>query len=99
MKNYISASLYRENTIEIPYSRLKTFLKKGDYIFGHCGKVNMSAYYAYFTVTHVAWWGVYAVCSDEFKKNYWHNGVKDKYKGHHKFKWENINGVLFKEGE
>jgi len=56
-RNSIGASLFYENTIIIPYSRLKKILKKGNVIRGYCSKVGLSASYVEYNVTHIDWWG------------------------------------------
>lgn len=96
----ISASLYYENTIKIPYKRLATMLKPGDIILGHCYKIGWSTNFIEYRVTHIDKWGVYAYPTDRMLDGF--IGVVNKetickYRRHFKFKWCHINGVIFNE--
>lgn len=84
---------YKEATISIPYIRLRKILEKGDIIDGHFA-CNTSAWYVGYRITHIAWWGVYAVPTDEMLAHY-SEDFRKKIKKHYKFKWENITGVKF----
>lgn len=94
-RNSLIASSYKEATIEIPYKRLREMLKKGDIIQGWPG-CKFSAYYTGYRVTHIDWWGVFAVPTDEMLEKYKHN-FKNNIKKHYKFKWQHITGVKFVE--
>lgn len=83
---------YREATIVIPYTRLRNMIRKGDVIQGVFA-CRISGEYVGYTVTHVDWWGVYAVPSDEMLQHY---RTLPKRK-HYKFKWQNIQGISFIE--
>lgn len=92
MKDLLSASSYRENTIKIPHSRLAKIIQPDDSIYGFCKRYPVSADYVEYRVTHVSWWGVYAVPTAKMIK-----GLGTRYvKGHVKFKWFNITGVVLK---
>lgn len=91
-KKVLRASTYREATIEIPYERLRTILKKGDIIYGHPG-VHASSSSTAYIVTHIDWWGVFAIPTKEMLEEYAYR-IKD-VKKHYKFKWNGITGVLF----
>jgi hypothetical protein len=83
----ITASTYFENTIKIPFSRLRTMIKKGDIIRGWSGIVRASASYIEYRVTHVDWWGVYAVPTENMlKKLCFKPEMLATYKRHFKFK-------------
>lgn len=92
-RNSLIASSYKEATIEIPYSRLIKILKKGDIIQGWPG-CKVSASYIGYRITQVAWWGVYAVPTDEMIAEYNKLGYSN-IKKHYKFKWQHITGVKF----
>lgn len=93
----LSASCYHENTIEIPYSRLRNFIQPGDIIRGKCDAVRASASYIEYIVTFVDWWGVMAVPTPQmFEKSSYNEKRLAEIKKHHKFKWVNIQGVIFK---
>lgn len=92
-RNSLIASSYKEATVEIPYKRLREMLKKGDIIQGWPG-CKFSAYYIGYRITQVAWWGVYAVPTDEMIAEYNKHGYSN-IKKHYKFKWQHITGVKF----
>lgn len=91
---YLYASNYRENSIKIPISRLKTMLRPGDRIEAHTSE-KMSASYVGYEVTQVAHWGVYAKPTKKFREGEKHR----KLPGHYKIKWGHITGVYFAEEE
>lgn len=94
-RNSLISNSYKEATIEIPYKRLREMLKKGDIIQGYPG-CKLSASYVGYRVTQVAWWGVFAVPTDEMLENYrCHFDFTNKIKKHYKFKWKHITGVRF----
>lgn len=94
-RDYLVASMYRGNTIKIPYSRLVQILLPKDIIYGSCTQIPVSSDCVEYQVTHVAWWGVYAKPTQRML-----DGLRTiyipKHKGHIKFKWQNITGVDFK---
>lgn len=59
-KDSIISNWYKEATIEIPYTRLRTMLVKGDVINGWPG-CKISANWVGYRITHIDWWG--CICS------------------------------------
>jgi hypothetical protein len=71
----------------IAFTRLAEIVRPGDVIEGACSKVPTSGEGWWYRVTHVAWWGVYAILNpDKLSKL----RMSPEAKGHHKFKWCNI---------
>lgn len=75
-----SGAYFCYGDIDIPYKRLTKILKKGDSIYGFSKKL---CHYEWLTITHVDWWGVYA--------------VTPTYKGHLKIKWCHMGGIRLGE--
>lgn len=85
----IVAGAYREGAITIPYTRLREMIRKNDIIQGMYACLISGPHVGY-KVTHVDWWGVYAVPTDEMLQYYPHTKRR-----HYKFKWQNIQGICF----
>jgi hypothetical protein len=74
-------------------------VKKGDIIRSLEG-VKLGASYVGYKVTHVDWWGVYAVPAVDMLAGMacdFNAGYVRKCMRHFKFKWQNITGIIFNE--
>jgi hypothetical protein len=91
MKKIKLDSLYLRN-VSISYPRILDIIKPGDIINGSSG-VSISANYVEYKVTHVAWWGVYAVPTESMLEGMskdWTTEFINGCRKHFKFKWQNI---------
>ena len=101
--NYLSASTYHEQTIQIPHRRLAVMLQPGDVIRGWCYRVRMSATDIEYRVTAVHHWGVMAVLTTKAiaaigkTHSKEHMTKNNHFRGHIKFKWCHISGAIFRD--